>query len=110
MDDGLGSGVDVGADPVKTLRCNVSSRSPHNANATNNIMRNISPKPGSISTITRSYKSVTTKNARKINTNFGWQPRFYDHIIRNDRAFINIHKYIINNPQKWEDDKFFKGQ
>jgi len=58
MDDA--TGVDAGVDAVKTLQCNVSIRQPHdasrmgqphNANCTNNIMRNISPKPGSISTI-----------------------------------------------------------
>ena len=114
MDDA--TGVDAGVDAVKTLQCNVSIRQPHdasrmgqphNANCTNNIMRNISPKPGSISTIIRSYKSVTTKNAKKIDANFGWQTRFYDHIIRNNQAFTNIHHYIRNNPQKWETDKFF---
>ena len=42
------------------------------------------------------------------NTNFGWQPRFYDHIIRNNKSFENILNYIINNPLKWEEDKFYE--
>src|SRR6185503_21172356 len=28
---------------------------------------------------------------------FGWQSRFYDHIIRDDRALKNIRQYIVNN-------------
>ena len=37
-----------------------------------------------------------------------WQRNYYEHIIRNERAFQNISNYIINNPKKWEEDKFFK--
>ncbi|MBK6838867.1 MAG: hypothetical protein IPG90_11965 [Bacteroidetes bacterium] len=36
------------------------------------------------------------------------QPRFYEHIIRNDRAFYNIQKYIVDNPMKWQEDRFSK--
>ncbi|MFZ6664505.1 transposase [Peijinzhouia sedimentorum] len=37
-----------------------------------------------------------------------WQRNFYEHIIRNERAYHNISKYIINNPRKWSEDKFCK--
>jgi len=69
-------------------------------------MSNISPKPGSISTIIRSYKSIVTKHARKINPAFAWQPRFYDHIIRNDESYGRIRQYITENPKNWEKDRF----
>ncbi|MBJ2175735.1 transposase [Aureibaculum sp. A20] len=69
-------------------------------------MSNISPKQGSISTIIRSYKSIVTKSARKINSSFGWQARFHDNIIRNKKAYYKIENYIINNPKKWNNDKF----
>jgi REP element-mobilizing transposase RayT len=87
---------------VKTLQCNVSIRK--------HDMSRISPKPGSISTIIRSYKSVTTKHARKINHDFGWQTRFYDHIIRNDADFNRIRQYIQNNPEKWTMDLNMKNK
>ena len=61
-------------------------------------MSEISPKSGSLSTIIRSYKSVVTKNAKKINPCFGWQPRFYDRIIRNENEFDRIKTYISENP------------
>lgn len=37
-----------------------------------------------------------------------WQRDYYDHIIRDERAYQNISNYIINNPKKWDKDKFFK--
>ena len=36
---------------------------------------------------------------------FGWQRRFYDHIIRNQQSLRKIREYIQNNPLKWELDK-----
>ena len=74
----------------------------------NEKMSKISPKPGSISTIIRSYKSVVTKHSKQFDSNFAWQSRFHDHIIRNRHSFYVIQKYIFNNPKKWENDRFNK--
>jgi len=30
-----------------------------------------------------------------------WQPRYYDHVIRNQQDYNEIWEYIENNPQKW---------
>lgn len=70
-----------------------------------NIMSNISPKSGSISAIIRSYKSAVTKwcNANG-HAHFAWQSRFYDHIIRNEKALHRIRKYIQDNPLQWQLD------
>ncbi|MDQ0637989.1 putative transposase [Pedobacter sp. W3I1] len=35
-----------------------------------------------------------------------WQRNYYEHIIRDERAYQNISNYIINNPSKWNEDKF----
>ncbi|WP_262890332.1 transposase [Pedobacter ghigonis] len=35
-----------------------------------------------------------------------WQRNYYEHIIRDERTYQNISNYIINNPSKWNDDKF----
>lgn len=59
-----------------------------------------------LSSIIGSYKSVVTKNVRKIHADFAWQSRFHDHIIRNDESFQRIKKYIVENPLKWNNDKF----
>lgn len=68
-------------------------------------MSKISPKSGSLSTIIRSYKSIVTRESKKIMNNFAWQSRFYDHIIRNEKSLNKIRQYIIDNPVKWEMDR-----
>ncbi len=65
-------------------------------------------KPGSLGTIINQYKRICTINARKIYTGFAWQPRFYEHIIRDQNSYQRIRNYIINNPKKWNLDKFNK--
>ena len=77
-------------------------------NSKNQQMAKISPKPGSVSCIIGSYKSAVSKHAHRLGYEFEWQERFYDHIIRNDKSYIRIANYIINNPQNWENDKFNK--
>ena len=36
-----------------------------------------------------------------------WQRNYHEHIIRNEKSLETIQNYIINNPVKWQDDKFF---
>ncbi len=59
-----------------------------------------------ISRIIRWYKGRCSFEIRKTHSDFGWQSRFYDHIIRNSISFENIQNYIANNPQNWNKDKF----
>ncbi len=79
---------------------------PPNAHARpkNKQMAKISPKQGSLSTVVRSFKSAVTKKSREFFPGFGWQPRFHDHIIRNNGELNRIRQYIINNPQMWTHD------
>ncbi|MDP2686662.1 MAG: hypothetical protein Q8O62_05540 [Aequorivita sp.] len=75
-------------------------------------------KPKSISSFISGFKSATTNKIddfiddlnlpiKKFNRNNKfWQSNYYDHIIQNENAYINIKNYIINNPAKWEEDKF----
>ena len=39
-----------------------------------------------------------------------WQKLFYDHIIRDQRDYEKISKYIFDNPMKWEEDELFYGE
>jgi putative transposase len=89
---------------VETLQCNVStckSQSPRQK-----FMSAISPNAGSLGAIARSYKSAVTywcsKNGHDY---FKWQPRFYEHIIRDNTSLDRIREYIINNPIEWREDK-----
>lgn len=38
--------------------------------------------------------------------NHFFQPNYHDHIIRNEGEYARIKNYIIQNPKKWNDDKF----
>jgi len=90
--------------PVETLHATMPVETLH---ATSLRMASISPKPNSVSTIIRSYKSAVTKNANRLGYEFGWQSLFHDHIIRNDEEYQRINDYIENNPINWGKDKFF---
>lgn len=73
--------------------------------------------PKSISSFMAGFKSaVNTKiddyidenqlNIPKYNKkNHFFQPNYHDHIIRNDREFGIIERYIVNNPMNWGKDK-----
>lgn len=95
----------LGDMPVETRQCYVSTMKRN----TPDFYRKITPKSGSVSTIIGSFKSICTKQIRKslLAINFKWQERFHDHIIRNELSFQRISEYIVNNPQKWVEDKFY---
>lgn len=69
---------------------------------------NMSPAPGSLSAIVRSYKSIVSKTIRQKypDTAFSWQPRFHDHIIRNEKSLHQIRQYIVDNPARWDGDEY----
>lgn len=65
------------------------------------------PVPGSIPTIIRAFKSVTTRRINILRGTPGavvWQRNYYEHIIRTERALDAIRAYIQMNPQRWEQD------
>ncbi|VEP13481.1 conserved hypothetical protein [Hyella patelloides LEGE 07179] len=89
--------------PVETFRRNVSTI---NENVPNNNQNKSRLKPNSLGSIIGQFKSVCTKQIRKMGfTDFRWQTRFHDHIIRDEESLSRIRQYIINNPAKWELDK-----
>ncbi len=71
----------------------------------------VAPK-ATISDIIGAYKSIVSNGCLSIykskNKTMGklWQRNYWEHIIRNQQAYQNISNYIINNPKKWEEDKF----
>ena len=62
-----------------------------------------------------SFKSETThKYIEWVNKNWWtvfnkklWQKDFYEHVIRDENWYIKISEYILDNPVKWEEDKFY---
>ena len=61
----------------------------------------------SLSRIIRWYKGRVTYEINRLGNgiSFQWQPRFHDHIIRNEESLNKIREYIRNNPLKWESDR-----
>jgi REP element-mobilizing transposase RayT len=76
-------------------------------------------KPQSISSFVAGFKSAVNSkiddfidefglNISKYNgNNHFFQPNYHDHIIRNNSEYQRIKEYIIKNPLKWNDDKFY---
>jgi len=64
------------------------------------------PQSKNLGSIMRGFKSAVKMYALNHNIVFGWQTRFYDHIIRNFDEYQRIENYIKNNPDNWANDKF----
>lgn len=61
-----------------------------------------------IGAIVRGYKSAVTKQINLLGPGtVVWQRNYYEHIIRNEQAYQTISEYVINNPLKWKEDKFY---
>ena len=52
--------------------------------------------------IINQFKRTSTVKAKKIGLELAWQPRYYDHIIRNRLDLYCTRQYIIDNPQKYD--------
>jgi REP element-mobilizing transposase RayT len=65
----------------------------------------VGPQKDTLGVVLGSFKSAVTYEARKKCPEFGWQSRFWDHIIRSQEELGRIRLYIDNNVRKrW--DKF----
>ncbi|MDP2238387.1 MAG: hypothetical protein Q8J88_18310 [Bacteroidales bacterium] len=64
--------------------------------------------------IVGAYKSLVANECLDIykakNKRMGklWQRNYHEHIIRNEHSYQRISEYIINNPAKWAEDKFYE--
>ncbi len=74
----------------------------------------VSPS-NTVGAIIRGYKAAVTRQINEFwededeeSRRVVWQRNYYEHIIRDERAYQKISEYIIDNPLKWEADMFFK--
>ena len=74
--------------------------------STINTTNKFGPQSKNLASIIRGFKSAVTKRAKIINPDFSWQPNYYERIIRDEKSFNTISQYIIDNPLKWEMDKY----
>ena len=69
------------------------------------VLKNGTPRSDTptIPKIINAYKSIVTKE-------IGypiWQRNYYEHIIRNEKEYYEIKRYIKNNIIKWEADRYY---
>jgi len=67
------------------------------------------PQPRSIGALVAGFKSAVTKNINEIRTTPGlpvWQRNYYEHIIRDEKSYLRIAEYIVNNPLNWQQDQY----
>ena len=81
-----------------------------NNRATARVAPTMKPTVGAI---VGAYKSLVANKCLEIYTSCNeymgklWQRNYHEHIIRDQKSYETISEYIINNPQKWENDKFY---
>ena len=56
-----------------------------------------------IENLVRSWKTLISKELGQ----HVWQRSYYDHIIRDEQDYVIRAQYIINNPAKWHEDKYY---
>ena len=59
-----------------------------------------------LSVIIRCLKGGVKRDTGRLGISFAWQSRYYEHIIRNRRAYENIMNYIDKNVENWHYDRF----
>ena len=67
-------------------------------------LQNVTKQQSWLSVAIRLFKQSVTRFANRNGITFGWQERFHDHIIRNQKEMDLIVEYIENNIRKWDND------
>ena len=94
---------------IVIIKENEFNNSNNNDGMSNKPQNQFGPQSKNLAAIIRGFKSAVTAQARKLgNSDFAWQTLYHDHIIRNNQSFENIQNYILNNPEKWDEDNFNK--
>jgi putative transposase len=81
-------------------------------NQSQNQKRPKGVKSGSLGAIVGSYKSAVTRLIRHSidqDRQAIWQERYHDRIIHDERSMNEIRNYVLYNPAKWENDRFYAG-
>uniref|UniRef100_UPI004048EE95 transposase n=1 Tax=Flavobacterium sp. TaxID=239 RepID=UPI004048EE95 len=64
----------------------------------------------SLSSLMGAFKTTSANQIHQEGfEDFAWHRSFHDHIIRDEKSYLNISNYIDMNPQKWIQDKFYSA-
>ncbi|MEL6835488.1 MAG: transposase [Bacteroidota bacterium] len=99
FDDTDHDNLDIGT------HCNASPQQESPPQQSMTRQNKFGPQSKNLAAIIRGLKGSVTKQARQINPDFAWQSRFHDHVIRNQKAYDNVSRYIRNNPIEWWNKK-----
>jgi REP element-mobilizing transposase RayT len=70
------------------------------------------PPARALSSIVGGFKSAVTKRINRLRDTPGgsvWQRNYYEHVIRNERELDAFRDYIVNNPAKWSEDRYYQS-
>ena len=66
------------------------------------------------SAISNAIGYIKMNASKRIHQDYGntqvWQRGFYDHVIRNERDYLEIAKYIEENPLRWQLDCYYESE
>ena len=71
------------------------------------------PGQKSIGALMAGFKSSATVKINEMRNSPGekvWQRNYYEHIIRGERDYANIERYILENPMRWDADRFWRSR
>jgi len=89
----------ISENPYNNLFCHLKS-----SGTTTTKHSCFKPQRKNLASVIRGLKSIITHFAKENNIVFSWQPRYHDHIIRNDGECNRIADYIENNVINWTND------
>ena len=72
--------------------------------------RTATVRSNSLGSIIAQFKSKVTKRSRSLANPRSlpiWKRNYYDHIVRNERSLERIRNYILENPSRWSEDRFY---
>ena len=67
-------------------------------------------RANSLGSIIAQFKSKVTKRSRSLDNPLNsliWKRNYYDHIVRGQRSLERIRNYILENPSRWSEDRFY---
>ena len=104
------SASNVSASNVSASNVSASELSQSEPEDTRGVSLQFGPQSGNLPSVVRGIKSAVTKYAIENDISFAWQPRYHDHIIRNQLEMNYIADYIEYNPMRWEMDRFYRSR
>ncbi len=57
-------------------------------------------------TLMDAVRVIKSKSAHRFGAPL-WQRSYHEHVIRNERDYLDIWEYIENNPAKWAEDRYY---